>query len=329
VAESPKAAFAAEVVSPAFAADIVSPVNSIESSETQFEKQPCGGWRLSLVAPEGTSSVADVELDIGNDQLRIKFVGSSPRLFTWPAEVGAAETDACSARFSKRRCELSISLPASAESKAVRLGHALEKPRGHLAEAPSPVKNTVLSESEPLTSAIPSRDQAQEEPSKEGGSRAVLGAVAKAASEVASQCRKAKPAQPREEVDSEALHMAGTWMLHSAASIGDTQRLQALLSAGVDANAPDDSGVCPLEKACIGAHEEAVSILLTRGANPNGIPSSPSTPLHRAVATGARGRKLVQLLCAQGAKRAAKDKAGRKPADLARSMGVEPFPELL
>merc|ERR1711988_661944 len=128
--------------------------------------------------------------------------------------------------------------------------------------------------------------------------------------------------------DPVALQMAGSLMLHSATAIGDVKRMAALLSAGIDANAQDDSGVSPLEKACVGGNLEAAKILLDRGANVNGIETSPTTPLHRAIAAGPKGRRLVQLLCDRGARRTEKDSTGRTPADLAREMGLEPLPEL-
>merc|ERR1719359_1821 len=134
-----------------------------------------------------------------------------------------------------------------------------------------------------------------------------------------------KPGGP----DPIALQMAGTLMLHSAAATGDVKKVQALLNAKVDANAADDSGVSALEKACIGVHPEVLVALLAKGARVDGISSSNTTPLHRAVAAGPRGRGLVQTLCGHGANRKAKDSAGRTPSDLAREMGLQPLPELL
>ena len=86
---------------------------------------------------------------------------------------------------------------------------------------------------------------------------------------------------------------------------------------------------CQQMEQNIGVHYEVALILLSRGANPNGLPRSTSNPLHRAVAAGAGGGKLVQLLCSHGAWNTARDKAGRTPAELARELGLEPLPELL
>jgi hypothetical protein len=132
-----------------------------------------------------------------------------------------------------------------------------------------------------------------------------------------------------DSVDHVALQMAGTWMLHSAAATGDVAKLRQLLKAGIDANASDESGVSALEKACMSVYPEAVSALMSGGAKVNGISTSASTPLHRAVAVGAQGRRIVQLLCDSGVNRTAKDRSGRTPVDLAREMGLEPLPELL
>merc|ERR1712070_1221387 len=123
--------------------------------------------------------------------------------------------------------------------------------------------------------------------------------------------------------------MAGIWMIHSAAAIGDVKRVEALINAGIDANAIEESGVCVLEKACQGGHAEVVAALLKRGARASGVETSSSTPLHRAMSIGTRGCRLVQMLCEHGADRKRKDAAGRTPADFAREMGLKPLPELL
>lgn len=72
--------------------------------------------------------------------------------------------------------------------------------------------------------------------------------------------------------------------LYDAASRGDAEKLHALLAAGVDPNTKVN-GTTSLAKACWDRQEEAVSILLSHGANPN-IPNDDTAhyPLHKAAA---------------------------------------------
>merc|ERR1719498_357769 len=239
--------------------------------------------------------------------------------------------DACSARFSKRRGELVISVP-EAQSQAADTcniaspdsGQELSCPEvAEDAEALPPVELCCTRGIE--TTKVEKDDYETVRSAVENsnyGTSTVLGAIKQAA---ALQEKAANGS----DIDEQSLNLAGTWMLHSAASIGDAQKVKALLLAGQDANAPDETGVSALEKGCTGAHAEVVAVLLNNGAKVAGIRTSSSTPLHRAVSAGSKARGLVKLLCARGAKCTAKDRAGRTPADLARQMGMEPLPELI
>jgi hypothetical protein len=361
VAEAPRDAHTA------FAARVDSA--SGKSAETlQFQRQADGSWSISLSASESTQSFADVTLDISQECLRVAFPGQPQQDISWPPGTSAAQMDACSARFSKRRRELLITIPATQDDE--NYSGSVPSSRGEelcTSSVPAPHEEpSAPTLSRPCLTAPPDQQQEQSLPQRdkvalagkvedratvkapvkahkdfgfenpgakamcEGGANVLWEGLKKAALDVQRGGREPleEPDGVGEKIDPVALTMAGTWMLHSAAATGDAKRLQALLSAGIDANAPDESGVGALEKAVLGCHTIAVNVLLNRGAKPSGIATSTSTPLHRAVAAGAEGRGLVQLLVARGASRTAKDASGRTPIDLAREFGMEPLPEL-
>jgi len=363
-------------------------------AQANFDRQKDGSWCWTLPASEGTKSFADVELDNGQECLRVAFPGQAPQQLPWPAGTTAAQMDACSARFSKRRGELVISVPAPQDEnqnaasqededddeaivaaamnamaaiagndgglnkpEAIAEGNKAEERKAELlAKVDKPSWNND-DWTEPTLNEARELQQLKKDDSKvgcgrlamsEGGGRILDDAMKQARARInqgvaedsvtmredewkaaaTALPEKPKPGEPPEQVDGAAMQMAGTWMLHSAASTNNSTRLQQLLKAGIDANFPDESGVCALEKACVAGHAEIVRLLLDEGAKPNGIPDSPSTPLHRAIAVGARGIRLVQLLVSRGADPNTTDEAGRTPADLVREMGLEPVPEL-
>lgn len=312
VSEAPKGALEAAL------ADTNAEVSA--NAMPRFEWQQDGHWRVVLQATDDTKTFADVTLDMSQDCLRVTFPGQSPHLLDWPAGTGAAEMDACSARFSKRRGELMITLP-SAQNEEV----SVDLPAPCEPELP-PSKPSVKNVETVAREVLPSNPPVVGEVTATGED-ALTGALRKARASVEHWHGPVEGAPP---ICDPALQMAGTWMLHSAATTGDVKKLEQLLGAGVNANAPDESGVSALEKACIGNHPEAVAVLLARGAKVNGISTSTSTPLHRAaVASRTSGRRIVQMLCDHGANRTAKDGSGRTPSDLARAMGLETLPELL
>jgi len=55
--------------------------------------------------------------------------------------------------------------------------------------------------------------------------------------------------------------------LHAAASSGDEDAIAALLEAGADLDATDDSGDTPLAEAVKSRHAKAARLLWGRGAN--------------------------------------------------------------
>lgn len=382
----------------------------------KFAKQPDGSWCIAMPASDEVKSFADVTLDKGAEGLRVTFPGRTPQLLSWPSGTGPAEIDACSARFSKRRGELLITLPAGSaqveqepsdtheadpdhrllesnssfeaadtfagarpgmvfKKGALGVGYYKDEATASCSssssarcaeelacrkEASVPDSRKEAIASSELTAGkenYPDTKRASQEkaeaasktaifdpnaydPAKilhmvefdeNGGAKTVLGAIKDAAKQLHLSEpgnlleQEAEEAAAEEEVDEQALalQMAGILMLHSAASIGDAAKAEQLLSAGVDANGADETGVCPLEKACTGIHMEVVAALLKHGARINGVSSSSSTPLHRAVSAGSRARELVQLLCASGASCTARDRAGRTAATLAQDMGLD------
>lgn len=298
-------------------------------SAVTFEWQEDGHWRVVLRATEDTKSFADVTLDVNQDCLRVAFPGQSPQLIRWPPGIGAAEMDSCSARFSKRRGELTITLPMAENVEPPTESSPAERSRVPATQAS--VRKEDLAKSDDVSSKQSGIGNA----SGYGYGDKLTSAIRSAKDNVKSwhpelndpRLDNSPDSSSSDSVDPVALQMAGTWMLHSAAATGDVAKLQSLLKANIDANASDESGVSALEKACMSVHPEAVSALLSGGAKVNGISTSASTPLHRAVAVGARGRRIVQVLCDSGASRTAKDRSGRTPVDLAREMGLEPLPE--
>ena len=72
--------------------------------------------------------------------------------------------------------------------------------------------------------------------------------------------------------------------LHKAARQGDTEAIVALIDAGADPNAKDDSGGdTPLHQAAKGGHAKAIAALLAAGADPNAKDIVGFTPVHQAA----------------------------------------------
>lgn len=272
-----------------------------------FTRQPDGSWALALQIPKGVLG-SDVALDVGEEQVRVTIAGEEPLSLAIPPGISSEEAASCAARFSRRRGELAITIPASAAR--------LEDCR-RASEEQSTLDSTPAVElADPSEACLGARH--------DKSVKQWMDAAKTTEVQASSEKFSAVP-----EIDPQALQMAGTWMLHSAAATGDTKRLSALLAAKADPNAEDESGATALEKACTSGMLEVAALLLRAGARASGFIGARSTPLHRSVAAGGlNGRKLVQLLVARGANRYARDRAGRTPAELARSMGMNPWPEL-
>ena len=84
----------------------------------------------------------------------------------------------------------------------------------------------------------------------------------------------------------------GLTKLHQAAWKGDLERISNLLDSGAEIDAIDDrSRLTPLGVAAANGREEAVELLLKRGADPN-----KATPLERALTA-----RIAELLLEYGA----------------------------
>ncbi len=100
--------------------------------------------------------------------------------------------------------------------------------------------------------------------------------------------------------------------LFTAARMGDLPRVAAILDGNPALiTAADPAGRTPLHYAALGGRADAVTLLLSRGAEVNAIDQQSRTPLHLA----ARHLRLeaLQALLTAGADAAAKDAEGRTP----------------
>eukprot|EP00746_Dinoflagellata_sp_MGD_P004276 gnl/MRDRNA2_/MRDRNA2_108243_c0_seq1.p1 gnl/MRDRNA2_/MRDRNA2_108243_c0~~gnl/MRDRNA2_/MRDRNA2_108243_c0_seq1.p1 ORF type:complete len:416 (-),score=110.97 gnl/MRDRNA2_/MRDRNA2_108243_c0_seq1:180-1427(-) len=128
---------------------------------------------------------------------------------------------------------------------------------------------------------------------------------------------------PKEtEIDPEAVDAAGALMAHSFIAVKKSEKLSAIIDAGVSADCPDEMGCTLLEKACLWGHVEIAKMLLGKGASAKGLAGAPSTPLHRAAAcNGNESQQLVQMLLKAGADKHRQDSSGRTAADIAQASG--------
>src|SRR5688500_10593653 len=93
---------------------------------------------------------------------------------------------------------------------------------------------------------------------------------------------------------------------HTAAEHGDTEKVLALLHAGIDVEAEDDMGYTALRLASAGGHIGIVKALLEHGANTNAADEAEFyTALMGASANG--HTEIVSLLLNHGADVNAKD----------------------
>ncbi|NOZ22024.1 MAG: hypothetical protein GXP25_13160 [Planctomycetes bacterium] len=103
--------------------------------------------------------------------------------------------------------------------------------------------------------------------------------------------------------------------LHWAASRGNKEVAEALLTAKADMETRDKYGSTPLHLAASNGAKEVGEVLIEKGAKVNAKDDDLETPLHYAARTG--HADMVHLLIAKGADRNAKDKAGKTSEELA------------
>lgn len=95
---------------------------------------------------------------------------------------------------------------------------------------------------------------------------------------------------------------AGDYALHYAARVGNTDTLEKLLAVRdfrMDVNQPGSAGYTPLMRAAMGGHTDTVTALLRKGANMAQLNKSSNTALIEAAQSGQTG--TVQQLLDNGA----------------------------
>ena len=113
----------------------------------------------------------------------------------------------------------------------------------------------------------------------------------------------------------------GFTALHLAAFFGQDDAVRLLLGRGAD---PDAYGTgwmtgTPLNSAASAGHAATVDLLLEAGADPDAVQRGGWTPLHSAAHNG--DARTVELLLAGGAHPVAIDDEGRSVADMAAESG--------
>lgn len=311
-----------------FSIESVSRTEVVASAAPSFVRQPDGGWLVLFPAPDGgVLSANDCVLDASPAELRVAFPGHEAVALLWPRGIGPAQREGLSARFSRKRRELAISIPGvQAESDSCAADGELLETGSALTDKPAP--SLVDGRWDQMSDAGKLLEAELEQRVQDF--RCKLGSPG-ASSENALMFDQETGQQQEVSMSdtAEALDMAGILMLHSATAIGDVAKVRKLVEARVNPNAQDELGASALEKACMAGRVDVAEALLTGGAVSKSLFGSPSSPLHRAVACGGlQGQQLVALLCAHRANPKAKDRSGRTPIDLARSIGMQLPPEL-
>jgi ankyrin repeat protein len=127
----------------------------------------------------------------------------------------------------------------------------------------------------------------------------------------------------------------GRMPIHAAATADCLPgELDLLVQAGAEVNARDREGNTPLMLAVLGrngksSYETCAEALLARKADPNAVDNNGRTALHLVAGTKCCGSSTAKLLLKYGANRAARDKQGHTPAEVAKAAGrVELIPVL-
>jgi ankyrin repeat protein len=107
--------------------------------------------------------------------------------------------------------------------------------------------------------------------------------------------------------------------LFTLAKEGDTEKVRALISQGVDVNSSNANGETPLHAASVKNNQPIVMLLLQAGANPNTATINGWTPLHSAARFGADN--ALSTLIQNGGDVNAINSAGQTPEALARAVG--------
>ena len=108
----------------------------------------------------------------------------------------------------------------------------------------------------------------------------------------------------------------GKQPLHYAALYRQEAAMEALLAAGADINAPDNTGMTPLHTAAMMGWQEGTRWLLEHGADYRQADRFGDLPSHTAAIYGQGG--TIKVLFDYGDSLTATNHAGRTPLDLAR-----------
>lgn len=275
----------------------------------------------------------------------------------WPSDATESQVARCTARHSRRRRELIVSLPSPGPEEE----EPTEPPKW-IASAPQEATQPkcvalcgVAARSD--TGGDHGKKQEEMQPPASAGVAAPkheetcpepILATAKASARTAGSTTKAVPAWQdggrsaltRQHACADKKAATSNFpafsetdidnmKIHSAATIGDVDLLQKLLDKQVDPDIRDEFGATPLEKACTSGHVSCAELLLERGAKAKGGYTTPATPLHRAALNnGPTGRELVRLLLRHGADPFRRNTSGWTAAEAALKAGFQPPPEL-
>ncbi|GFY99920.1 ARF GTPase-activating protein [Actinidia rufa] len=88
----------------------------------------------------------------------------------------------------------------------------------------------------------------------------------------------------------------GCSLLHLACETADIGMLELLLQYGANINASDSRGQTPLHRCILGGKATFVRLLLTRGADPQGVPGEGKTPIELALESKFEDSEVLALL---------------------------------
>jgi ankyrin repeat protein len=113
----------------------------------------------------------------------------------------------------------------------------------------------------------------------------------------------------------------GFTALHLAAFFGQDEAVRLLLARGADPDVPGTGWMTgtPLNAAASARHATVVALLLEAGADPDAVQRGGWTPLHSAAHNG--DARTVELLLAHGADPSPVDDDGRSVGDMAGESG--------
>ena len=123
------------------------------------------------------------------------------------------------------------------------------------------------------------------------------------------------------------LSKSGDVSLHTAAYVGDLQRVEKFIADGVDVDTKDQEGQTALHHAAKGGEMGMVEFLIAKGAGVNAKDNRSFTPLHEAVS--GKHKDVVALLIDNGANVNAGARWGYTPMYYAAWSGITEVVELL